>query len=52
MWVSYVRPIILDKIGVDSIFLGPDVPEIFYFKHDIGTALSIIFIGKPDILML
>ena len=35
--------------GVNFILLDPAVPEIFYFKHDIGDSIIIIFIGNPDV---
>ena len=25
-------------IGIDSILLDPSVPEIFYFKHNVGAS--------------
>ena len=35
--------------GVNFILLDQAVPEIFYFKHDIGDSIIIIFIGNPDV---
>ena len=49
MGLTKVRPILLNCLGVDFILLDPAVPEIFYFKHDVGTSLIIIFIGNPDV---
>ena len=43
MEVFKVRRIVLDEIGVDSIFLDPAVPAIFYFKHDVGASNVINF---------
>ena len=34
---------------VDSIFLDPADPEIFYFQHDVEAVLIMIFIGCPDV---
>ena len=36
-------------MGVDFVILDPAVPEIFYFKHDVRTALIIVLIGNPDV---
>ena len=33
-----------------DFILNPVVPEIFYFKHDVGADQIIIFIGNPDVL--
>ena len=43
MGVFKVRRIVLDSIGVDSILFYPVVPEIFYFKHDVGASNVINF---------
>ena len=44
--LSTARPIILHYIGGDFILLDPAIPKIFYFKHDVGASLFIIFIAK------
>ena len=49
MEVSEVRPIVLKKIGVDSILLDQAVPEIFYFEHDVGVSPIVLLIGNPDV---
>ena len=49
MGVSKVMAIVLHKIGVDSIYLDPAVPEIFHFKHRVGVSLIVIFIGNLDV---
>ena len=41
--------IVLDQIGVDFILLEPTVPEIFYFKHDVGYSIIMVFKGSPDV---
>ena len=49
MAVFKVRSIANDYIGVDAILFDPAVPEIFYFKHDVGASIVIIFIGNRDV---
>ena len=49
MVLSKVMAIVLHKIGVDSIYLDPAVPEIFHFKHRVGVSLIVIFIGNLDV---
>ena len=49
MGVSKVMATALDYIGIDFILLDPAVPEILYFKHDLGASLIIIFIGNPHV---
>ena len=49
MMVSKFRPIVLGYIHVDFILLDPAVPEIFHFKHDVGSFLILIFVGNPDV---
>ena len=44
-------PLRIRFIGVDSTLLDPAVPEIFYFKHDVGASLIKILIGNPDVSM-
>ena len=34
MGVFEVGPIVLDQVDINSIFLDPALPEIFYFTHD------------------
>ena len=46
---TLLSAIVLHKIGVDFILLEPVVSEIFYFKHDVGASLIIIFICNPDV---
>ena len=46
-----VTAITLDWIGVDSILLDPAVLKIFYFKHDVGASIFLIFIGNPEVLI-
>ena len=48
--VSKVRAIVLDQIGVDSIYLGPAVTVIFDFEHDVGATLIIILIDNPMLM--
>ena len=50
--MSRVREILLDYVGVDSLFLGPAVPEIFYFKHDVGASPIIIFSATLTLITL
>ena len=38
-----------NRIIVKLHFFDPVVPEITYFKHDVGTSNVIIFIGNPDV---
>ena len=38
-------------IGIDFILLDPTVPEIFYFKHDVGASLIKIFTGYLNVSM-
>ena len=47
--ITKVRQIVLDSISVEFFLLNPAVPEIFYFKHDEGASLIIIFIGNPNV---
>ena len=47
MAVYKVGAILLDY--VDSILFGPVIPEICYFKHDVGISLIIIFVGSPAV---
>ena len=47
MGVSKVKAIALGWFGVDSV-LDLAIPEIFYFKHDVGASL-IIFIDNCDV---
>ena len=48
--VFKVRAIVLGYIHVDFIVLDPAISELlFYFKHDVGGSVIIIFIGKPDV---
>ena len=35
MGVFEVGPIVLDQVDINSIFLDPALPEIFYCKHDV-----------------
>ena len=42
MGIFNVRQILLDKIAVDSIVFDRAVPEIFYFKHDVGTSNAVV----------
>ena len=49
MRIYKVRPIVLDYIGNNFILLDPAVPEVFYFKLNIGAFLNLIFIGNPDV---
>ena len=36
--VFTVRRMVLDQISVDCILFDRAVPEIFYFKHDVGSS--------------
>ena len=38
MGVYKIRRIVIDSIGVDSILFELAVPEIFYFKRDVGVS--------------
>ena len=49
MEVFEVWTIVINLIGVDSMILDPAVPKIFYFKHDVGASLIIVFIGNLDV---
>ena len=51
MGLSDCSAVVLDQVDVDSIFLDPAVPDIFYIKHHVGASLIIIFIGNPDVSM-
>ena len=49
-WGTYkVREIVLDEIGVDSILLKQACLEKFYFNHDVGVSIMLIFIANPDV---
>ena len=48
--VFKIRPIVLNYIGVDSILLDPAVPQIFYFKHDVGASIIIILLATLTLI--
>ena len=49
MGLFEVRAIALGYIGVDSIVFDKASPDIFYFKHDVGAFLIVIFDGNPNV---
>ena len=52
MSVSKVNPIVLDQTGVDSVLFDPTVPEISYFKHDVGASNVIILLAALTLIAL
>ena len=44
-----VRTNVLEYVGADSILFDQAVPEIFFFKHDVGSSQTIICIGNPNV---
>ena len=48
MQVCKVRAIVQDFIGIDFVLLNPAFPKTFYFKHNPGAYLIMIFVGNSD----